>query len=300
LILDEAHRLEEEIVRHREVSISKRRWKRYIPNLRMVDYGYDIEKWIDFLIELETRMLDLIGNGSIVESLSISRRVKYNWTSKKTSNYKNDEQIAEKYDEHFLRGSSSLGEELTIESIKDTERLTGAIDYILSNPRNWTVSEIKRERYEVISVELKPLDVSPYCKDIFERCTKTLMMSATILDSKTFCMSIGLAYDEVKLVQVGSDFPVQNRLIYPMGIAYLNSHELQQHEVQTKICGGVDKVMTIHKNHKGIILTTSYEQVNFIKQNISEINKRRLLETNPDIPRDEVIAKHLIVQNQQS
>ena len=28
----------------------------------MVDYGYnDIEKWIDFLIELETKMTDLAG-----------------------------------------------------------------------------------------------------------------------------------------------------------------------------------------------------------------------------------------------
>ena len=50
-----------------------------------VDYGYDdIENWIYFLIDIETSMLDLTGNGSMVESLSISRRVKYNWKSKKT------------------------------------------------------------------------------------------------------------------------------------------------------------------------------------------------------------------------
>jgi hypothetical protein len=30
----------------------------------MVDYGYDdVEKWIDFLIDLEARMLVLTGNG---------------------------------------------------------------------------------------------------------------------------------------------------------------------------------------------------------------------------------------------
>ena len=51
--------------------------------------------------------------------------------------------------------------------------------------------------------------------------------------------------------------------------------------------------MTLHGNHKGIIHTTTYEQVNFIKENISEINKRRLLQTNPEIPRDEVITKHV-------
>ena len=54
-----------------------------------------------------------------------------------------------------------------------------------------------------------------------------------------------------------------------------------------------DKLMTLHGNHKGIIHTTTYEQINFIKQNISETNKRRLLETHPEIQRDEVIAKHI-------
>ena len=200
--------LETEIVKHRGVSISKKRWKRYIPNLKMIDYGYDdIEKWIDFLIELETQMLDLIGNNSMVESLSISRRVKYNWINDTTSKlrsknkkrvvgaseiFESDEEIAEKYDENLSKRSSSIGDELAVEAIRDTERLTRAINNILSNPKNWIVSEIRKENYEVIRIELKPLDVSPYCKDIFEKCTKTLIMSATILDSKAFCRNVGL------------------------------------------------------------------------------------------------------------
>jgi Rad3-related DNA helicase len=50
--------------------------------------------------------------------------------------------------------------------------------------------------------------------------------------------------------------------------------------------------MTLHKNHKGIIHTTSYEQLNFIKEAISETNARRLLITDPEIQRDEVIFEH--------
>ena len=34
---------------------------------------------------------------------------------------------------------------------------------------------------------------------------------------------------------------------------------------------------TMHKNQKGIIHTTSYKQLNFIKETISETNSRRLL-----------------------
>jgi ATP-dependent DNA helicase DinG len=279
LILDEAHLLETEIVRFRGLAISKRRWKKYIPNLKMVDYGYDdIEKWIDFLIDLERRMLVLTGNNSMVKSLSIFRRAKYNWTNKKPASnkkkivgaseiFESDEEIAEKYNAHFFRGSPSISEELAVEVLRDTERLTGTINSILSSPKNWIVSEIKKENYEVITVELKPLDTSQYWKDVFEKCTKTLMMSATILDSKTFCESLGLVHDEVKFIQVGSDFPLQNRSIYPMNIAYLNFSNLKLQEVKTKISRAVDNLMTLHRNHKGIIHTTSYEQLNFIKEN---------------------------------
>jgi ATP-dependent DNA helicase DinG len=59
---------------------------------------------------------------------------------------------------------------------------------------------------DIINVELKPLDVGPYCKEVFTKCGKTLMMSATILDAKTFCKSIGISFDDLKVIRVGSDF----------------------------------------------------------------------------------------------
>ena len=117
-------------------------------------------------------------------------------------------------------------------------------------------------------------------------------MSATILDSIEFCRNVGLTYDDVKFIQVDSDFPLQNRPIYPMSIAYLNFNNLQLQEVKTKISRAIDNLMTLHRNHKGLIHTTSYEQLNFIKENISQTNIRRLLVTDPEIPRDDVIAEH--------
>ena len=138
-----------------------------------------------------------------------------------------------------------------------------------------------------------PVFTSPYCKEVFEKCDKTLMMSATILDKDAFCKSLGLAPKEVKFIQVPSDFPLENRPIIPLNIARLDFNTPQQQQVKTILSGAVENVMTLHKNHKGIIHTTSYEQVNFIKANISETNRCRLLQTDPDIPRDEVIAKHV-------
>jgi hypothetical protein len=183
--------------------------------------------------------------------------------------------------------------ELAAEAKTDIEKLSRVIYNIRSNPRNWIVSDIKKENNEVIRVELKPLDVSPDCQDLFRKCNKNLMMSATILDKDAFCKSLGLAPGDVKFIQVPSDFPLQNRPIIPLNIEYLNHNNLQKQEVQIKIARAIDNLMTLHKSHKGIIHTTSYKQLNFIKENISQTNKRRLIVTDPKIPRDEVITEHV-------
>jgi len=117
------------------------------------------------------------------------------------------------------------------------------------------------------------------------------MMSATILDKDAFCKSLGLAPEDVKFIQVPSDFPLQNRPIIPLNIEYLNRNSLQKQEVQIKIARAIDDQMTLHRNDKGIIHTTSYKQLNFIKENISQSNRCRLLKTDPDIARDEVITE---------
>ena len=310
LILDEGHLLETEIVKFRGLTISKRRWKRYIRDLKIIDYGYDnIENWIDFLIEVETKMLVLTGNSSLAESLAIERKVKYNyWKGKESNNNKNrkkivsasdlfdsDEEIAQKYanDESVSRKlATNLGDELAIDAIRDAERLTRTINNILANPKNWIISDIKKENYEVVKVELKPLDVSTYCKSLFEKCSNTLIMSATILNHKTFCRNVGLNPDDVKFIQIPSDFPLKHRPIIPLNVAYLNYINLQSNEVKLAIAKTVDNLMSLHKNHKGIIHTTSYEQLNFIKENMSKTNARRLLVTDPEIQRDDVIFEH--------
>jgi ATP-dependent DNA helicase DinG len=314
LVLDEGHLLETEIVKFRGLSISKRRWKRYIQgNFNIIDYGFDdVEQWVDFLIDLESEILNFIGNDSMIQALDIERRVNYNWVKGKGTNklnlkkkkkkiisaselFDSDQEIAEKYQNDMLARRSTTpntSDEIIVEAIRDVEKLTRTINNILSDPKNWILSEIKKENHDVVKVELKPLDISPYCRPVLEKCSKTLIMSATILNNKTFCRNIGLVAEEVKFLQVESDFPIENRPIYPLNIAYLNFSSMQLHSIKQDIAKAVDNIMSLHKNDKGIIHTTSYEQLNFIKENISKENLRRLVLTDPDIQRDEVIAQH--------
>ena len=235
LVLDEGHLLETEIVKFRGLTISKKRWKRYTHDFKIIDYGYDdVENWIDFLVELETKILTLTGNSNFIESLATERKVKYNyWKGKflsvkndiKSKNkivhaselYDSDEEIAQKYDNESLssKSATTLGDELAIDAIREMERLTTAINSILSNKKNWIVADIKKEDYEVVKVELKPLDTSKYCRALFEKCSKTLIMSATILDHTEFCRNVGLDPDKVKFIDVPSDFPWNTDLSFP-------------------------------------------------------------------------------------
>ncbi len=318
LVLDEGHLLETEIVKFRGLTISKRRWKRYIHDFKIIDYGYDeIENWIDFLVEIETKILTLTGNGSLAESLASDRKVKYNYWKGKVSSkhdkrnknridggykivygrelFDSDQEIAQKYNDNEsmpTKSAVNLGDELAIDAIRDAERLSRTIDNILSNSKNWIVSDVKKENYEVVKVEIKPLDTSKYCNTVFEKCSKTMIMSATILDHKELCRNVGLDPEKVKFIQVPSDFPLEHRPIIPLNVAYLNYSNLQSNEVKITLAKTVDNLMTLHNKDKGIIHTTSYEQLNFIKENVSQANARRLVVTDPEIQRDEVILEH--------
>jgi Rad3-related DNA helicase len=256
-------------------------------------------------------MLALTGDSSLAETLAIERKVKYryqkgriSYEEDKRNNRKkivsasdlfaSDEEIAEKYDKDFVKKSANtLGDELAVDATRDTERLTRTINNILSNPKNWIISDITKDNYESVKVELKPLDIAQHCKAVFEKCSKVLIMSATILNYKAFCRSIGLSPADVKFIQVQSDFPLEHRPIVPLNVAYLNYNNLQSIEVKAGIARAVDNLMSTYRNDKGIIHTTSYEQLNFIKDNISQENARRLLVTDPEIQRDEVISQHI-------
>lgn len=248
LVLDEVHLLETELVKFRGISISRKKWRKYIPDLRIDNHGYDVKGWLNFITDLEEKMVNI--------------------------------------------EIPPQNKELLIEAAQDIGKLESTINAISVDPSNWIVSDIKMEDREVTRVELKPLDVSPYCKKVFGKCEKTLMMSATILDPNAFCSSIGLAFDDIKVIRVGSDFPIENRPISALGVAYLNYTNVHKDEVKLAISNAIDKIMTHHKDYKGIIHTTSYEQLDFIRENVSETNRCRLLVTDPNLERDEVITKH--------
>jgi ATP-dependent DNA helicase DinG len=263
LVLDEGHQIENQLIDDIGITISKKTLQKYIQTdlLEYTKFTYDDN--------IENAWLKLLRN-------------LYSQIDKSIANIETSE--------------------IKIDAKLYLQRLGDAVHAMTENPKNWIVSEImydddrnntnvNRNR-KVTKVTFKPLDVAPYCKKLFEKCDVTLIMSATILDFDTFCRNVGLDHSQVKFIEVGSDFPVENRAIYPLNIAYLNFNSLQIESVQRGIADAIDKLMDLHSNDKGIIHTTSYTQIRFIENFLTGKNRRRLISTDPQIPRDEIIAKH--------
>lgn len=268
LVFDEAHQLESEVGDFRSFSIHKNSL-RFI-KMQMPDRNIDeIETWIEFCIGLRERLLDFAEKAEGIIERS------------------NQKISVEPYTERNL-----------IDALEREKSLIAVIDDMKTNKKNWIVSGIHREptTNQLARVTLVPLDISEYFKPILDKGSITLFMSATILSKDYLCKTAGLEPEKVKFIRVQeSDFPIRNRPIRMMNIAWLNAKTMT--ESMPRISKTVDNIMSMHRNEKGIIHTTSYSQLQFIKDNICKENKDRLIETGSSIDRTEVLEKHYLSKN---
>jgi len=264
LILDEAHTLESEVSSFKNIVFSKESLIRFFPKINLPDNKQtDVETWIDFCAGLKEQFTsyveksaNILGSGDNNQDMHIS-------------------------------------EKNLIDAINYEKNLLTFLEDLRINKENWLVTNITKNEIDnkLSRIKLEPLVVSSYFTDIFDKGYISLLMSATILSKENLCKAVGLKNEDVKFIRVeNSDFPIKNRPIYLMNVAWLNARTM--HETLPNIVKVLDNLLSVHKNDKGIIHTTSYSQVQFIKNNLSKENLSRLIETNPKFDRNEMILKH--------
>lgn len=260
LVLDEAHQLESEVGDFRSFTVHKNAL-RFLPRMQMPEKNVeDVEPWMDFCSNLYTKLLKFIEQAT--DAIERGR-------------------IAEPYTERNL-----------IEAISKSKNLEAVLYDMRASKKNWIVSSIQRDpQNQIMRATLTPLETSSYFGDILDKGTINLFMSATILSKDYLCKVSGLKPDQVKFVQVrDSDFPIKNRPIHLMNVAWLNAKSMQEN--LPKLAKAVDNIMKTHKDDKGIIHTTSYAQLQYIRDNLSYENRMRLIETGSALSREEVLKKH--------
>jgi Rad3-related DNA helicase len=229
----------------------------------------DIETWLDLCSKLKERLVEFTEKAQGIIERS------------------NQKVTLEPYTEKNL-----------IDALELDKNLTVVIDDIKANKDNWIVSGVQRDSAnQLVKVTLMPLEVSSYFYTILDKGSVSLFMSATILSKDHLCKTTGLKPEKVKFIRIeDSDFPVKNRPIHMMNVAWLSAKTMNVS--MPKIAQAVDNIMSIHRNEKGIIHTTSYSQLQFIRDNISKENASRLIETASSLDRSEVLQKHYESKNQ--
>lgn len=265
LILDEAHTLESEVSSFKNIIFSKESLIRFFPKIDLPDSKQtDVETWIDFCTRLKEQFTKYVEKAANILGSG--------------GTGKDDIYVSEKN---------------LIDAINYEKNLLTFLADLRINKENWLVTNITKNEIDnkLARIKLEPLVVSSYFTDIFDKGSVSLLMSATILSKENLCKAVGLKNEDVKFIRVeNSDFPIKNRPIYLMNVAWLNARTMS--ESLPNIVKVLDNLLSVHKNDKGIIHTTSYSQVQFIKNNLSKANLSRLIETNPKFDRNEMILKH--------
>ncbi|HET9806046.1 MAG TPA: helicase C-terminal domain-containing protein [Nitrososphaeraceae archaeon] len=262
LVFDEVHNIESEISDFKSFIINNDNITRLFPKLKLPTIKEEeIETWIDFCEEYRDTLLDFIQD--IESAIEINN-------------------LKEPYTEKNL-----------IDCINKEKNLHFVLNDMKSNKNNWLVTNIDRKsRDSIKKITLTPLDISTYFKEILDLSNYGLFMSATILNKEYLCKISGLSEDEIKFIRIKkSDFPKENRPIHLMNVAWLNSKNMMEN--LPTIAKTVNNIMSIHKNEKGIIHTTSYFQLEFIKNNLNKENLGRLIETSPNTDRIEILQRHI-------
>ena len=262
LVLDEAHTIESEVSDFKSFTVFNESITSFLPKLNVPDKSeYDIETWIAFGTELREKLLNFIDKASTI--------------------------LGKKNFEEYPFTEKNL-----IDAITKEKNLRTVIEDMKNNKENWIVTQVeKAANNQLRKVLVTPIDVSPYFKDILETGSISLFMSATILSKDYLCKIGGIKLDQVKFIRIQeSNFPIKNRPIYLMNIAWLNAKTMNQS--LPAIANAVNNIMSIHRNEKGIIHTTSYSQLRFIKENISKENTIRLIETGSKFDRNETLQRH--------
>jgi Rad3-related DNA helicase len=106
-------------------------------------------------------------------------------------------------------------------------------------------------------VTVKPLAPERYLHHtVWDRGNRFALLSATILDKDAFCRQVGLATDDVALVDVGHTFPLEHRPLYDVTRGKMT----YDHRDATipDVARVLVRVMAAHPDEKGIVHCHSY------------------------------------------
>jgi ATP-dependent DNA helicase DinG len=149
----------------------------------------------------------------------------------------------------------------------------------------WDQSEFISET-DKDQIKFVPSKVNKLSKHIFKHADKIVLMSATIIDHKNFCKTLGIT--EYEYIEVESAFDPKNAPIYIAGKNKLTYHTLQN--LLPSIKKQIVELCEHHKNEKGIIHTHTNTITTYLQNNIKS---DRFIFRESGVNNEDILDKHL-------
>lgn len=236
-IFDEAHSIEDQIIKFVGIVIGKR----HVDECNIEIGSYDLSD-IDMIVLLLRNMADFYDQKlqNIRQDRSYHENPNYSLVSRLVGN-------RDTFSRHAYEISSDPD------------------NFIINRPN------LKNDKFK--SVVIKPLDISRYVREFFITPFQ-IFVSATI-NKDAFCQNMGFDPDEVALVDTPrSPFAPGNRRVEFLNTARLSY--LDSKVIENRLWLKIDELLTRHKNQRGLILTSSVRRCIDIAENLSSQNRSRV------------------------
>jgi len=135
-------------------------------------------------------------------------------------------------------------------------------------------------------ITFMPLKVDKLSNYLFKYADKVILMSATIIDPKNFCKSLGI--DKFKYVEAESTFNPKNAPIHCNTKVKLNYFNMQKN--LPKVLKQVQEICEFHKNDKGIIHSQNKSITSFLSEHLTD---RRFLIREPGVRNEVILEQHM-------
>lgn len=135
-------------------------------------------------------------------------------------------------------------------------------------------------------IKFTPLKVDKLAQYIFNYADHVIIMSATIIDHKSFCKSLGIP--KYEYIEVDTEFDHTKGPIHIMTSQKLNYANLK--DMLPKLASQVSSILAEHKSDKGIIHTHTQYIADYIRDNVK--SGGRLLCREAGVKNEEILNKH--------
>lgn len=249
LICDETHNLENELMKFTEFNFSTLYLSRLGLTSKIPEYQ-QVNDYIDWLRNIYSKICDALErNKSDLELYS--SQIELN-----PSNVDKTVRTAATKLEQENEQLTSLQEKINrfYQSYDKTE---------------WVFDFAESKKLKAKTITFKPLKISFFTADsIFKYANKKLLMSATILDKKNLCNSLGIDESKAKFLRIDSSFPNESRPIIMTHTGSMNLATIDN--TLPKIAQDVKKIIDYHHDEKGLIHTHTYKISNYIRDNLKD------------------------------